>query len=75
MSERLGIKIEGPVRIGIEPPAGSGLSAWYTFFLFFSFLAIGLALVILLADLLRWPFSDTIYDLFTQWTKGIPSNF
>ena len=75
MSEKLGIKIEGPVRIGIEPPYDPGLPKIYTFFLLLSFVMISLALTVLTAELLDWPISNTIYELLSQWTKGLPLNF
>ncbi len=75
MSEKLGIKIEGPVRIGIEPPYDLGLPKAYSLFLVLSFSAIGLALMILVSELLDWPLSNTIYELLSQWTKGLPLNF
>jgi hypothetical protein len=67
MAEKLGIKIEGPVRIGIMPPEGSNLSAGYVMLLIFSFLFVLAALGLLAADIMDLPFVNNVYQLISRY--------
>jgi hypothetical protein len=72
MSEKLGIKIEGPVRIGIEPPLTMSLAGWYYFFAMASFFFTATAALLLSTDVFHLPFSNTLYQFLDKW---IPLNF
>jgi hypothetical protein len=72
MSEKLGIKIESPVRIGIEPPLTQNLAGWYYFFAIASFFWVATAALLLSADVFHLPCSNTLYQFLNKW---IPLNF
>ena len=77
-SEKLGIKIEAPVRIGIQPPAFVRISGWYYFSLILSVSLLGAAFFILSAEIFNLPLSNQLYKLLVQgfeWLSATRINF
>ena len=77
-TEKLGIKIEAPVRIGIRPPEVSHISGWYYFFLVASVIVLGIACFILSSEIFNLSLSNQIYKLLVQgfeWLRATRINF
>ena len=77
-SEKLGIKIEAPVRIRIGSPAATPISGRYYFLLILSVLLLGVAFFILSAEIFNLPLSNQMYKLLTrclEWLSITRINF
>ncbi len=67
MSQKLGIKIEGPAPISIAPPLIQSLPKKYGFLLSLSLLFLILGLGMLVSDVFNPKMSQQIYQSINSW--------
>ena len=70
MSEKLGIKIEGPAPIQVQPPSHGILPKWAILILILSFIFLITGSIILTIELFIPALSEKIYLILSRW---IPS--
>lgn len=67
MSEKLGIKIEGPMRIGISNLGAFHVSWVYNLLVLVSLAFLVVGFVVLSGDIFNLPYSQSIYQILSRF--------